>query len=81
MGLPDRRSLETAWRMKLLDAARDMAAADARIGALNRADHPAADGTYQAAVYAQTEAVRRYRRVLDIFSQLVIDGRVPDEPA
>ena len=68
---PERRALEELW----LNRQARVHSARARTDALHRAS-PNSD--YNQAVREETLALSDYRRVLSIFSQLVLDGTIPN---
>ena len=81
---PDRRALEDHWRDRLKDAKTRLEFArsylrevqqDYQSGAL-----PSPDGSYayQRAVRAEAAALAEYVRVLRIFSELAMDGKIPE---
>lgn len=81
----DRKALEDLWRARLanvrlrFDLARNHTNEihrDRRSGAL-----PSPDGSlvYQQAVGEETMALAEYRRVLRVFTSLVLRGEIPDE--
>jgi hypothetical protein len=81
----NRRTLENPWLRRLSDAqirldsacnylkgvARDLLA-----GRISEADGAYA---YQQALRAENMALAEYQRVLDIFTSLVVDGKIPEE--
>ena len=81
----DRQALENLWRERVksarlrLEFARNYVAElqqDLRAGAI-----PSPDGAfaYQQALRAETAALAEFRRVLQVFTDLTIDGKIPDE--
>ena len=83
---PDRRALEDLWRQRLKDAELGLTFARQYLGEVQR-DFPSpgkvhgADGSsaYEHALHAETRALTEYKRVLQIFNDLVTHGKLPDE--
>jgi hypothetical protein len=81
----DRNALEEVWRQRLntarlrLEFARNYVAElqqDLRAEAL-----PPPDGAfaYQQALRSESNALSEFRRVLQVFTELTVDGKIPDE--
>ena len=83
---PDRIVLEDLWRRRLKDAELRLTFARQYLAEVQR-DFPSsrrvhsADGAfaYQHALRAETCALAEYKRVLQIFTAVVIHGKVPAE--
>ena len=82
---PDREGVEALWRKRLntaklrLEFARNYVAElqqELQTGSL-----PSPDGSfaYQQALRAENNALAEFRRVLQIFTDLTVDGKIPDE--
>ena len=81
---PDHKTLEDRWRQRLKDAALRVDFARNYVKEVQRdfpADTlPSTDGRYlQRALHAQTLALKEYQRVLRIYTDLVVHGKIPDE--
>lgn len=81
---PNRADLEDAWRARVEDrrAAYESSAAHYRqmLNATPEAHSPETSGSAVAEAQAATAQAREeYRRVLRIFTALMLHGRVPDE--
>ena len=78
-----RHQLEDAWRCKLEKSFERYQAAAAQLKGLLRAQRsgqaPAPDGLLVQARRRESEALEEYRRMLQIFADLTIDGRIPPE--
>ena len=82
----ERRKLEELWRGRLADARLRLDFATSYVNEVQQdfaLDEPSPDGqlAYERAVRAQNAALAEYNRVLRTFSDLVIDGKIPDEDA
>jgi hypothetical protein len=83
--LQTRQALEDAWKNRLhLTATRYRWAANATGVLLCEQQSeltPSPDGShaYRQALQAETQALREYRRVLGIFTDLVMGRRIPEE--
>jgi hypothetical protein len=83
----DRRELERYWKDRWHNAKLDLDAARTRVDSLK---HDAAsalgpDGGYAYAAYArammnETAALIEYSKILRIYTDLVVHGKLPDEP-
>jgi hypothetical protein len=82
---PTRQELENLWKTRVGDAKvrLDLASQyvkevqrDLKAGAI-----PSADGRYahHRALQAETLAIKHYRRVLNNFTALMLNGKIPDE--
>lgn len=82
---PDQAAVEELWRKRLntaklrLEFARNYVAElqrDLQTGAL-----PSPDGgfAYQQALRAENNALAEFRRVLKIFTDLTVDGKIPED--
>jgi len=85
--LPDSRSHEERWRQRLKDAELRLTFARQYLKDIQR-DYPqldirGADGlfAFRHALQAENLALAEYRRVLKIFCDLVVHGKIPDESA
>jgi len=85
MPAPDRRALEDHWRKRLTDAELRLNFTRTYLKEVQQ-DYPPgeiqnADGhyAYRDALSAETEALREYRRVLQIFNDLIVHGKIPKE--
>jgi len=82
----ERRSLEERWRQRVKEARLRVTFARNWVNEVHRdlpsPDIPAADGDFalQRAVRAENDALREYNRLLRIFTDMVVDGIIPDEP-
>ena len=72
--MPSRTELEDLWRDRL-NAARS----SYELAALE-AENALVQGEHKAVRSAETQALSEYLRVLKMFSGLVLDGRIPQEP-
>lgn len=82
----DRRVLEDLWRERLSDARLRLDFARNYLGEVGHdplGDSPAPDGhfAFQRAIKAERFALPEYIRILRLFSDLVMNGIVPDEDA
>jgi len=82
---PDRIALEDLWRRRLEDAELRLTFARQYLAEVQR-DFPSSrrvhsDGAfaYQHALRAETFALAEYKRVLQIFTDLVTHGKIPEE--
>ncbi len=83
--LRDREELEDRWRKRVTDAklrldfARNYVKEVQRD--LPRGDVPAPDGdyAYRKALHVENSALAEYKRVLRIFTDLMINGKIPGE--
>jgi hypothetical protein len=80
-----RHDLETLWRDRLEIAQAHYRMIKARLGTA-MAEHgdgktPSPDGTFavRRSLKAETDALREYRRVLSIFTDLTVFGKMPPE--
>lgn len=80
-----RQELESLWRNRVRDARirldfsrsyLDEVRQDRRSGAIPEAD---GDYAYRRALRADRDALAEFRRVLRIFTELVVHGEVPNE--
>jgi hypothetical protein len=81
-----RRVLEDLWRLRLEDARERLDLArtySAEVRQIFPPDQAKAEGDFalQRAPCAENAALAHYVRVLRIFTDLVVDGTVPDEGA
>jgi hypothetical protein len=82
---PDLKVLEERWRRRFLDTRLDLELARNRLKeieiALRHDAIPSPDGGFERlqALRAERLALRKYRRILRLFTALVLSGRVPDE--
>ena len=83
----DRTALENLWRQRLNEAKLRLDFASNYVKEIQRdfssGELPAPDGhdAYQQALHAESHAIAEYRRILRIFSELVVSGKKPDEAA
>jgi hypothetical protein len=79
--VPNRHAMEDLWRGRLQQTQADLAAARSRADAVQRAaldlPLPDSDFAYRQALRAEAIALWRYRRVLELFTELVLRGAVP----
>lgn len=85
MCTPDRKALEDLWRQRLNDAKLRLDFARNYLSELRR-DYPSDDipaGEYhfshQQALRGENFALKEYRRVLRILTDLTVHGKVPNE--
>lgn len=81
---PDRKALEELWLNRLHDTALRLDFARNFVKELQRdfsaGALPSADGRYfQRALYAENSALKEYERVLRIFTDLTVHGKIPNE--
>ena len=80
---PERHALENLWRDRMQNARLQLDSAHTRLSALQRATSgtPSLDGnfTYQQAIRAMNLALEEYCRVLQLFTELVVEGTTPNE--
>jgi hypothetical protein len=82
---PDRYALEELWRQRVNTAKLRLEFARNYVAELQedlRAETiPFPDGSfaYQQALRAEANALSEFRRVLQIFTDLTVDGKIPDE--
>jgi len=72
------KELETLWGDRLEEAESRL---DFVRNSLKRRDGWEADGQYQRAIDLERLAFQEYHHVLKVFSDLVVDGKEPDEAA
>lgn len=84
--MPDRKELERHWKERWRKAKLDLESARAHV--LSFKDHvssglygPDGDNAYQAAMAGETAALIEYSRVLRIYTDLVVHGKLPNEQA
>jgi hypothetical protein len=83
--IPDRKALEALWRERLQRVRMEMDVASSFANGLRRegrpADSPSPDGgvAYRQAVRAEAAALAEYARILRLFADLVLAGKIPDE--
>lgn len=77
---PDRKAIEELWLNRLHDVALRLDFARSYVKELQR-DSSSADGRYlhQRALHAENSALKKYERVLRIFSDLTVYGKIPNE--
>ena len=81
----DRKKLEELWRYRVQDARLRLEFAQHYLREVQRDfgadDIPAADGNfaYQKALRAENFALAAYSRVLRVFTDLVVGGKIPGE--
>jgi hypothetical protein len=81
----DREELEDRWRKRVTDAKLRLDLARNYVKEvqrdLPRDDIPAPDGdyAYRKALHAENSALAEYKRVLRIFTDLTVNGKIPDE--
>ena len=82
----DRRELQHYWKERLSTAKRVLDAAQANVqsvkdnACLDSPDGTYAHARYTRAVLAETTALVEYSRVLRIYTDLMVHGKMPDEP-
>lgn len=82
---PDRNRLEELWRVRVTDAKLRLEFAREYVLELQKemkADGiPAPDGhfAYQQALRSEMNALAEFRRVLQVFRDLTMEGKIPDE--
>jgi hypothetical protein len=83
---PDRDGLEDLWHLRLSNAKLRLRFARDYVIELQRDRMldlvlPSPDGSfaYQQALRAETYALAEYRHVLQILTDLILDGKIPDE--
>lgn len=82
---PDRKALEELWRQRVntarlrLEFARNYVAEVQQ--EVRQEGLPSADGAfaYRQAIRSEINALSEFRRVLKIFTELTVDGKIPDE--
>lgn len=80
-----RQELENLWRTRLRDAALRLEFARNFLKEVQQdfpsCDLPSADGrfAFQQALRAENNALAEYNRLLRIFTDLIVDGTIPDE--
>ena len=82
-GLTQRQTLEDRWRRQVHFAYSRYEAAKGAVDEARelRADAPSPDGVFalKHARRIETAALTEYKRVLQIFTDLLIDGKIPPE--
>ncbi len=82
---PGRKAFEDVWRQRLQDAKLRLDFAHNYVLEVERdfprAELPSPDGTlaHQKALRFETAALAEYRRVLQIYTDLMVRGTIPDE--
>ena len=71
------RELERDWRERWLKAKADLDAARARVASLKPAGGPDGNYAYARAVMDETDALAEYSRVLRLYADLVVHGKLP----
>ena len=81
--LPSRQELENVWRERLSEALRryQVAKLETSTTLVHSRDYQQADGQFaiHKAQRAETMALAEYKRILKIFNDLVLDGKVPHD--
>lgn len=83
--IPDREELEDRWRKRVTDAKLRLDSARTYVKEVQRdlphGDVPAPDGdyAYRHALHAENFALVEYNHVLRIFTDLIINGKIPGE--
>lgn len=75
----DRSELEREWKERWLKAKVDLDAARAHVASLKQDGGSEGAYAYACAVMAETAALVEHSRVLRIYADLVVYGKVPDE--
>ncbi len=83
--MQNRQEVEDDWRKRLESARLRLACVRQHVKYIQRVvrDIPSPDGklAYRQALQAENEALAEYRRILQVFTDLVVEGRMPDERA